>query len=116
MCCGGVLYLIGMTVLRVRRRQSDTGCHEGGAGPTIENRLNEVGVRTRADLKKLGAVNAYLRICAKCPHQTIPVCHYLYSLQGALMGLHWDDLPERLNSDLLFKATRRKSSGDRARR
>ena len=82
-------------------------------GPTIANRLNEIGIRTRADLKTLGPVNAYLRICAKYPHQTIPVCSYLYSLQGALMGLHWDDLPERLKKDLLFKATGRK---DRARR
>ena len=80
-------------------------------GPTIENRLNEVGVHTRADLKKLGAVNAYLRICAKYPHQTIPVCYYLYALQGALMGRHWDDLPERLKNDLLFKATGRIKPG-----
>jgi hypothetical protein len=44
-------------------------------GPTIENRLDEIGVRTRADLKTLGPVNAYFRICAKYPHQTIPVCY-----------------------------------------
>ena len=85
-------------------------------GPTIENRLNEIGVRTRADLTTLGPVNAYLRICARYPYQTIPVCYYLYSLQGALMDLHWDDLPERLKKDLLSKAKGRKSKRDRAGR
>lgn len=84
-------------------------------GPTIENRLNEIGVRTRADLQRLGAVNAYLRICAKHPRRTISVCYYLYSLQGALMGLHWDDVPERLKKSLLFKATGKKRRDDRAR-
>lgn len=85
-------------------------------GPTIENRLNEVGVRSRADLKRLGAVNAYLRIRAKYPRRTISVCYYLYSLQGALMNLHWDDVPERLKKELLFKATGRKRGKDRAGR
>jgi DNA transformation protein len=74
-------------------------------GPTIEHRLHEIGVHTRADLKKVGPVNAYLRICANYRYQTLPVCYYLYSLQGALMDLHWDDLPERLKKDLLSKAT-----------
>lgn len=54
-------------------------------GPTIKNRLNEIGVHTPADLKKVGAVSAYLRICASYPQRAIPVCYYLYSLQGALM-------------------------------
>jgi DNA transformation protein len=85
-------------------------------GPTIEHRLNGIGVRTRADLKRLGAVNAYLRICAKYPRRTTSVCYYLYSLQGALMGLHWNDVPERLKKDLLFKATGRKRREDRAPR
>jgi DNA transformation protein len=77
-------------------------------GPTIRHRLNEIGVHTQADLKRVGPVNAYLRICANHPQQTIPVCYYLYSLQGALMGLHWDDLPESLKDELLRKATGRK--------
>ena len=83
-------------------------------GPTIKNRLNEIGVRTLADLKKVGAVNAYLRICASHPQRTIPVCYYLYSLQGALMDLHWDDLPERLKKSLLSRATGDTGAGSRA--
>jgi DNA transformation protein len=99
-----------------RKRVAKSLAELPNIGPTIENRLNEIGVRTRADLTRLGAVDAYLRICAKFPHQTIPVCYYLYSLQGALMGLHWNDLPVRLKTDLLFKATGRKLSAVLARR
>ena len=85
-------------------------------GPTVRSRLGQIGVRTRADLKKVGPVNAYLRICANYPEQTIPVCYYLYSLQGALMGLHWNDVPQRLKDDLLLRATGRKRRANRARR
>ena len=67
-------------------------------GPTIESRLNEIGVYIRADLERIGAANAYKRICENYPDQTVPVCYYLYSLQGALMGVHWDRVPENVNS------------------
>jgi DNA transformation protein and related proteins len=83
-------------------------------GPTIKHRLNEIGVHTRADLKRVGAVNAYLRICAHYPRRTIPVCYYLYSLQGALMGLHWDDLPGPVKADLLSKAAQRTRGSGRS--
>ena len=73
-------------------------------GPTIKKRLNEIGVYTRGDLKRMGPVKAYQRICQKHPHQTIPVCYYLYSLQGALMDLHWDDLPKNIKYLLVAKA------------
>ncbi len=59
-------------------------------GPTIARRLREIGIRTNKDLKSVGAVSAYRRICAKHPRQTIPVCYYLYSLEGALLNRHWD--------------------------
>ena len=73
-------------------------------GPTIEKRLHEVGVYTKRDLRALGAVQSYQRIRTNSPGQTMSVCYYLYSLQGALMGLHWDDLPERLKAELRRKA------------
>jgi DNA transformation protein and related proteins len=85
-------------------------------GPTIENRLKEIGVRTRADLERVGAVNAYLRICADHANRTLPICYYLYSLQGALMDLHWDDLPEDLKEELRSQATGKIRRRARARR
>jgi DNA transformation protein len=73
-------------------------------GPTIEKRLNEIGIHTVTDLEKTGPVKAYQRICRAYPNETIPVCYYLYSLQGALMGVHWDAVPEEIKNDLYSRA------------
>ena len=73
-------------------------------GPTIIRRLAEVGVHTRRDLQNIGAVEIYRRICAASGGRTVPVCYYLYSLQGALMDLHWDDLPADLKTRLREEA------------
>jgi DNA transformation protein len=32
------------------------------------------------------------------------VCYYLYSLQGALMGVHWDSVPKNVKDELFLKA------------
>jgi len=69
-------------------------------GPTIIARLAEIGVRSKRDLARLGPVEAYRRLCAARPRRTHPVCYYLYSLQGALMDLHWDDLAPAMKSKL----------------
>ena len=73
-------------------------------GPTVRKRLNEIGVFTRTDLQRIGAVKAYRRICENYPNQTIPVCYYLYSLHGALIDVHWDKLPEALKDELYVEA------------
>lgn len=69
-------------------------------GPTIEKRLNKIGVYTLADLKKMTPVQAYQKIRDQNPEQTIPVCYYLYSLQGALMNMDWRELPPDLKTRL----------------
>ncbi len=53
-------------------------------GPTIVRRLAEVGVHTKRDLQRFGAVVIYRHIRAARPGCTVPLCYYLYSLQGAL--------------------------------
>lgn len=70
-------------------------------GPTIERRLNAIGVRSRADLERVGPAEAYRRIVAAHPGRTMSVCYYLYSLQGALDGRHWDALPVDVKNRLL---------------
>lgn len=75
-------------------------------GPTIEKRLNEIDVYTRSDLERVGPVNAYWRICRNYPEQTIPVCYYLYSLQGALTNVHWDKVPKKTKEKLSMEAKR----------
>ncbi len=69
-------------------------------GATIEKRLNEIGVFSLADLAQMTAVKAYQNICNQNPDKTFPICYYLYSLQGALLDLHWDDLPANIKAEL----------------
>lgn len=78
--------------------------HLKNIGPTIEKRLNEIGVYTRSDLERIGPVKAYRWISRNYPHQTIPLCYYLYSLQGALMGRHWDKISKRMKDKLAMEA------------
>ena len=70
-------------------------------GPTIQKRLQEIGINTKTDLKKVGSVLAYQKIQSKNQDETIPVCYYLYSLQGALEGKHWDDISQKKKQKLL---------------
>lgn len=70
-------------------------------GPTIANRLYEIGVYTIADLQQMGAAKAYLKIKENYPNKTIPICYYLYSFEGALLDLHWNDIPEKSKTELL---------------
>ncbi|MEZ4962530.1 MAG: TfoX/Sxy family protein [Saprospiraceae bacterium] len=83
-------------------KNTDSGSLRGAMniGPTIERRLREIGVFTLADLADMTPAAAYRKICERHPDKTIPVCYYLYSLQGAQLGLHWDDLPPELKREL----------------
>ncbi len=78
-------------------------------GPTIERRLNAIGIHSRADLLRIGPAQAYLNMQARASG-ALPVCFYLYSLEGALTGRHWDDLPAAAKA-LLLKAVARASIG-----
>ena len=75
-------------------------------GATIRKRLNEIGIYSLADLAEITPAKAYKKICEQNPGRTFPVCYYLYSLEGALQDLHWDDLPGDLKKDLLKQAGR----------
>ncbi len=70
-------------------------------GPTIQKRLQGIGINSKNDLKKMGPVLAYQNIQSKNPGKTIPVCYYLYSLQGALDNKHWDDISQKKKQKLL---------------
>lgn len=88
--------------------------HLKNIGPTIEKRLNEIMVYSRADLEQIGPIKAYLRICQNYPGQTIPVCYYLYSLQGALMDVHWDKVPKKTKDRLNREAKKNLKEGGHA--
>ena len=71
-------------------------------GSTIAARLEAVGIKTVGDLRRVGGpAGAYSLIKTNNPGKTIPVCYYLYSLQGALDGTHWDALSKKTKQKLL---------------
>lgn len=74
-------------------------------GPTIARRLREIGIHTRDELQAVGAAVAYFRICEAYPGQTIPVCYYLYSFEGALRDEHWDALGPQVKKQLLAEVS-----------
>lgn len=63
-------------------------------GKKIAGRLNEVGIFSEYDLRRVGAVGAHLIIKERYPNETLPVCYYLYSFEGALTDEHWDEIGE----------------------
>ena len=69
-------------------------------GLTIEKYLHEIGVFSLADLAEMTSVRAFMKIRWNHPEKTIPVCYYLYSLEGALLDLHWNNLPAELKAEL----------------
>jgi DNA transformation protein and related proteins len=73
-------------------------------GTTIADRLETIGLNTVGDLKRIGTAKAFKLIKGAYPDVTIPVCYYLYSLQGALEGKHWDALTANTKSRLLREA------------
>lgn len=70
-------------------------------GPTSEQWLNAIGVYTRRDLEKLGAVNAYRLLKG---HGYNASLNLVYAIEGALRGLAWDRLPPALKAELKHRA------------
>lgn len=73
-------------------------------GATVARRLNAIGILTRDDLERIGPVCAYQEMQRANPDVTLPRCYYLYSLEGALRDVHWNDLPEPLKQKLSTEA------------
>ena len=73
-------------------------------GPTIADRLETVGLTTVGDLKIMGPAAAFNRVKSAYSDITIPVCYYLYSLQGALDNKHWNALSGDTKSKLRREA------------
>ena len=63
-------------------------------GPTIAKRLKEIGIHSLADLSEITSGKAYQMMSANYPEKHLPFCYYLYSLEGALLDVHWDAIPQ----------------------
>jgi len=69
-------------------------------GPVSSRWLAAVGVRKRADLIRLGAVGAFLKVKAAGYK---PSLNLLWALAGAERGLHWTRLPDEARQRLLLE-------------
>jgi DNA transformation protein len=69
-------------------------------GNKIAARLNEVGISCEEELRQGGAVGAHRMIKEKHPNETLPVCCYLYSFDGALSDKNWDEISEQRKQQL----------------
>jgi TfoX/Sxy family transcriptional regulator of competence genes len=67
-------------------------------GPKSAAWLRQVGLRTQEDLAAAGAVGAFLKV-KRAGFK--PSLNLLYSLEGALTGCHWQELPEARRAQLL---------------
>jgi DNA transformation protein len=70
-------------------------------GPKSAAWLRQVGVRTQADLEALGAVDAFIKV-KRAGFR--PSLNLLYALEGALLGCHWQQVPEERRGELLLAA------------
>lgn len=70
-------------------------------GMASVNILHAVGINTYSDLHQTGAVAAYRKIKAR--HINVSKV-MLYALQGALMDVHWNELPADLKARLVAEA------------
>ena len=66
-------------------------------GPEVERQLHEAGVTTAAELRALGAEDAWLRIQANDPSACI---HRLLALEGAIQGVKKTLLPPERRAEL----------------
>jgi DNA transformation protein len=69
-------------------------------GKKNAGRLNEGGIFSENELRLAGAVAAHRMIKKRYPDETLPVCYYLYSFEGALADRHWNEIDEERKQEL----------------
>ena len=72
-----------------------------GLGPKSEEWLTEVGIKTPEQLKKIGAVEAFIKL--KNESRSKPSLNFLYALVGAIEGEHWLRIAKTEKSLLLME-------------
>ena len=70
-------------------------------GPKSAAWLRQVGLRTEDDLRGIGALEAFMRV-KRAGFK--PSLNLLYALEGALVGCHWQEVPQERRAELLAAA------------
>ena len=71
--------------------------HLKNLGKTSAQWLHAVGIHSAADLKRLGAVDAYRAVKARGFRASKVL---LYAIEGALLDVHWNDIPTLRKEEL----------------
>lgn len=66
-------------------------------GKSVEEQLNEVGIKTASELIAAGSRNAWLKIKAIDDSACI---NRLYALEGAIRGVRWHSLDDSIKKEL----------------
>ncbi|WP_443191775.1 TfoX/Sxy family protein [Pseudomonas indica] len=64
--------------------------HLKNLGKTSAQWLHAVGIHSASDLRRLGSVGAYRAVRARGFRASKVL---LYAIEGALLDMHWNDLP-----------------------
>jgi DNA transformation protein len=70
-------------------------------GPKSAAWLRQVGIRTQTDLETAGSVAAFIKV-KRAGFR--PSLNLLYALEGALLGCHWQQVPEARRTEMLQQA------------
>ena len=70
-------------------------------GPKSMAWLRQTGIRTLEELKITGSLSAYVRI-KRAGFK--PSLNLLYAMEGAILGCHWQEIPEARRSELIIAA------------
>lgn len=62
-------------------------------GPAIAKKLRKIGIKTVDDLYSLGTVETYRRLRKHYPKSPLPAQFYVFAIEGALLGIPWQNLP-----------------------
>ena len=71
--------------------------HLKNLGKTSAQWLHAVGIHSASDLRRLGAVDAYRAVKARGFRASKVL---LYAIEGALLDVHWNDIPAQLKEEL----------------
>ena len=67
-------------------------------GEVSEKMLNSIDVFTKEDILELGPVTIYFILKSRGFDVSM---NMVYALQGAIMDLHWNELPSDVKNDLI---------------
>jgi hypothetical protein len=78
-----------------------TGTKLRNIGPKSAAWLRQTGIRTQEDLEAVGSLAAYVRV-KRAGFK--PSLNLLYALEGAILGCHWQEIPEERRNELVAAA------------